>query len=93
MVTILMPGLLAYCAIVHAKSSTDFFQNLLFFKNSSRKTISLSNSLDPGQTGCFVRPHLCPNSARVIYQQTTPVGKELISSSIETSLQTKNVAT
>ena len=42
-------------------SSADFFQNQLFFKNSFRNTIRVSNSLDPDQARHFVGPDLGPN--------------------------------
>ena len=42
-------------------SSADFFQNLLFSKNSFRNTISVSNGLDPDQDRHFVSPDLGPN--------------------------------
>ena len=38
-----------------------FFSRLMFSKNSFRNTIRVSNSLDPDQAQCAVRPDLDPN--------------------------------
>ena len=38
-----------------------FFFKINLFKNSSRNTIILSSSLDPGQARYFVGPGLSPN--------------------------------
>ena len=42
-------------------SSTDFFQNLIFSKNSFRNIIKMSNALCPDQDRHFVGPDLSPN--------------------------------
>ena len=45
------------------------------FLNSARSTISVSNSLDPGQARHVVGTDLGPNCLQKKYQQTTVVGK------------------
>ena len=49
-----------------------FFQNELFFRNSFRNTIKVSNSLDPDQARHFVGPDLDPNCLQK-YQLTTHI--------------------
>ena len=56
--------------------STDFFSKSTFLKNSFY-TIKLSNSLDPDQTGHYVRPDLAPNC---LQRLSALVGKELLTS-------------
>ena len=71
----LAPGL--FC-ILFCMSSTDFFQNRLFSKNSFRNTIRVSNSLDSDQadilSGLIWVQIVCEG-----YLQTTLGDKELTS--------------
>ena len=58
-------------------SSANFFQNQLF---QLKKTIRVSNSLDPAQARGFVRPDLDPNCLQRLSADDTSrhlVGKEL----------------
>ena len=51
----------------------DFFQNKLFSKNSSRNTISVSNSLGPDQARRFVGPDLGPNCLQRLSADDTSI--------------------
>ena len=72
----------AYCKIfvmIFCRLPIFFFKIIFFIKifREYHHMIRVSNKLDPDQAQCFVGTDLGPNCLQG-YQQTTPVGKELI---------------
>ena len=55
-----------------------FFSKSLFYKKNYSNTIWVSNSLDPDQAWCFVRPGLDPNCLRRLSEQDTGTWRQWV---------------